>query len=700
MKICEPRDTRGLDSRRRTPRRLGPGLLALGAVLLMAFQAAPAPAATAVRAGAAELPAVEGDVIVRFKPEAQVLRRHALGARASAGEVVDVLEKRAQLMASRSGRALRSGGIVGERMQVLRATGVDAATLARELAADPDVEFAEPNGRKRRLMVPNDPLYGAAAPGVRPRGPDAGQWYLRAPDATAVSGIDIERAWALTTGISSAVVAVLDTGVRFEHPDLGRASSGGKLLPGYDFVNNATVANDGDGRDNDPSDPGDWVTAADLSLRDAQNRLIFDDCEVGNSSWHGTATASLVGAATNNGTGMAGTAPGVLVLPVRVLGKCYGVDSDIQAGMRWAAGIPVAGVPANPNPAKVINMSLGGSGACSPAYQAAVDEITARGVVIVAAAGNSAGGLVGTPASCRGVVAVAALRHAGTKVGFSDLGPEIAIAAPGGNCINVSAGSNCVYPILSATNSGTRGPVSSGWTDSLDVTVGTSFSSPLVAGTVGLMFSAQPALTPAQVRTALQATARPFPTAGADNGTDPTPVAQCRAPSAGVEQLQCYCTTSLCGAGMLDAGAAVSAVATLSARISVDTASPTAGSPVVLSSGNSISGPGRTLVSRSWSLANGGGIVSGFTGGSNGASVSLTPAAAGSFTVRLTVTDDLGISASSEQTVVVAAAPNVTPPVVTPPAAGSGGEGGGAMSWPWLLALAAAVGWIRVRGRV
>lgn len=659
-----------------------------GLVLLLAlpFGLAQAQTPSPVRLASAALPPVEGEVIVRFRADAQVLRQHALAARADAPLVEEVLDKRARLMSSRSGRALRAGPLISERMQVLRAEGVDAYTLARELSADPDVEFAEPNGRKRRLTAPNDPLYAALPPGARPRGPDAGQWYLRAPNASTVSGIDIESAWARTRGSAGVVVAVLDTGVRFEHPDLGRVAEGGKLLPGYDFVTNVTVANDDNGRDPDPSDPGDWVTNAESATS------TFRDCPAADSSWHGTATASLVGAATDNGLGMAGAAPGVQVLPVRVLGKCYGVDSDIQAGMRWAAGIPVAGVPANPNPARVINMSLGGSGACSASYQAVVDEILARGVIIVAAAGNSAGGPVGTPASCRGVIAVAALRHVGTKVGFSDLGPEIAIAAPGGNCVNIGANDACLYPIVAARNTGTRGPLASAWSDSFAITVGTSFSSPLVAGTVGLMLSAQPALTPSQVRSTLQATARPFPTSGADNGSDPTPVTQCRAPNANLEQLQCYCNTSFCGAGMLDAGAAVAAVAALSARISVETASPTAGSPVLLSSSNSVSGPGQTLVARNWSLVNGGGIVSGFNGASDGVTASLTPSAAGSFTVRLTVTDNAGISASVEQVVSVAAAasppPPATPPA-TPPAAGGGG-GGGAFGWAWLLGLAAA----------
>lgn len=659
--------------------RCGMGVLS-GVLVMLALLGSDPASAAAARAGPAA--GVEGEVIVRFKADAQVLRSHALSARAEPAAVADALDRRAALMASRTGRSLRSGAAVGERMQVMRAAGVDAATLARELAADPDVEFAEPNGRKYRTNAPNDPLYAASLQGERPRGPDAGQWYLRAPQGTVVSAIDIETAWARTTGSSSVVVAVLDTGVRFEHPDLGRVASGGKLLPGYDFVANAIVANDGGGRDNDPSDPGDWVTSAEAAT------TTFRDCPASGSSWHGTSTASLVGGATNNNVGMAGAAPGVQVLPVRVLGKCFGVDSDIQAGMRWAAGIPVAGVPNNPNPAKVLNMSLGGPGACSASYQAAVDEIVARGVVIVAAAGNSAGGPVGTPASCRGVVAVAALRHVGTKVGFSDLGPEITLAAPGGNCVNTDTGDACLYPIIAATNSGSQGPAVSGWSDAFDITVGTSFSSPLVAGTVGLMFSAQPALTPAQVRTALQRTARPFPTTGGDNGTDPTPVVQCRAPSSSAEQLQCYCNTSFCGAGMLDAGAAVGAVAGLAARIGVDTATPTAGSAMLFSSTGSTTGAGRTIVSWAWAVVGTGNVAFSFNGATNAPSVSLTPAAAGTMTVRLTISDDLGLTNSSDQVVTVAAAPAPPTPAPVPTLTGTGG--GGTMSWPWMVLLGAA----------
>ena len=646
--------------------------------------------------GSASLPPVEGEVIVRFKSGAGLLRTHPLAGRDSAAMARETMGRRASALGARIGRPMEAGQAVGERTQVMRAAGMDAAVLARRLAADPDVEFAEPNGRVRIQDAPNDPLYAAAAPGARPNGPDSGQWYLRAPTPTVVSAIDIEVAWLRTRGSASVVVAVLDTGVRFDHPDLGRVATGGRLLPGYDFVSNTTVANDGDGRDDDPGDPGDWVSGADLAADAAlpANRRNFADCTVRNSSWHGTRTASVVGAATNNGMGIAGTAPGVLVLPVRVLGKCAGSAADVQAGMLWAAGISVPGIPDNPTPAKVLNLSLGGGGACTALYQNAVDQVLARGTVIVAAAGNSAGGPVGSPGNCRGVIAVLALRHAGTKVGFSDLGAEITIAAPGGNCINTSPGTPCVYPILAASNTGTTVPVAADafWTNSFRISVGTSFSSPLVAGTVGLMLSSQPSLTPAQTRTALQATARPFPTTGADNGPDdPAPVLQCMAPSTNVQQfpqLQCYCNTTYCGAGMLDAGAAVAAVSGPVARIDVTTVAPVAGTAIQLSGSGSVAASGRSVVAWSWTLVDGGGIASAFGSATNAATATITPAAAGSLVVSLTVTDDLGARANTTQTIAVAA---VAPPVViVPPASMGGGGGGGAVTLPWMLLLALA----------
>ena len=661
------------------------------ALLLCALAALPASADRPTRSAAerAPLSPVAGEVIVKFKPGAALTRQYALSARAEAPAVRNVLNERAAAMGARLGRTLQAGAAGGTDIQVLRATGMSASELAAKLAADPDVEWAEPNKRMRRTAPPNDPLYGISPTERRSNGstvqdgPTSGQWYLRAPAATLaqgpVSSIDIETAWARTRGSASVVVAVLDTGVRPEHPDLV-----GQLLPGYDFVSDTAISNDGNARDSDPTDPGDWVTRAEAGLG------AFNDCSASDSSWHGTATASLVAAKADDAAGMAGAAPGVKVLPLRVLGKCYGSSVDIQAAMRWAAGISVPGVPDNPNPAKVLNLSLGGSGAsCSASYQSAVNDVLARGVVIVAAAGNSAGGPVGSPANCQGVIAVAGLRHAGTKVGFSDLGPQISIAAPAGNCINITAGTPCLFPVLAATNSGLQAPVASTWTDSYNITVGTSFASPLVAATAGLMFSAQPALTPAQVQGRLQSTARPFPTTGGDNG-DGSVVPQCVAPRTGVDQLQCYCNTAFCGAGMLDAGRAVAAAAGPVASISVSTTRPTAGSEVVLSGTGSTSGG--TINGYQWAISNNGGIVTAFSSATNASTATLTPSAAGSFTVTLTVTDNTGATDVTSRTVTVAAAPVVAPPIApapTPPDAGGGG--GGSSSLFWLAALALAV---------
>ena len=516
-----------------------------------------------IRAQAIGAPATDGGarVIVKFRGDSPLLTKEAVAAR---GPQVD----RVQALGRRLGLATRAGRQISERAHVVLASGITSAQLAQRLGREHDVEYAVPDHRRRRLAAPNDPLY---ADGVGGTGPAAGQWYLRAPSGAIRSSLDIERAWAVTTGSPSVVVAVLDTGVRFEHPDLLSVLAGGKLLPGYDMIVDVDVSNDGNGRDPDGSDPGDWITAAEANnkngpyyqcttLDDTTGKYVAED-----SSWHGTQVSGLIAAITNDRIGMAGVGPDLRVLPIRVLGKCGGYDSDIIAGMRWAAGLSVAGVPANSNRARVINMSLGGEGTCTAAYRDAVAEINAAGTVIVAAAGNSEGHAVGAPANCDGVIGVVALRHVGTKVGFSDLGPEIAIGAPGGNCVNTAAGSPCLYPILTTSNSGTKGAVSSIYTDSFNASLGTSFSAPLVAGTAALMLSAQPALTPWQVRLGLQATARPFPTSGGDNG-DGTVVPQCTAPQYDlsgnqVAQHQCYCTIETCGAGMLDAGAAVAAAA-------------------------------------------------------------------------------------------------------------------------------------------
>lgn len=519
------------------------GLLAVGLVLVFAGVAAAAgrglPRETTAR------------VIVAFKPEAALLRAQALSANAGKDQVAALAQRRADGLAARARVVLSAGRLLGRRAMVLRASGLDSDTLAARLSGHPDLLYAVPDRRRRIAAVPNDPLFSAGP--ASGKGPTVGQWYARAPDGVTRSAVNALGAWNYVTGSPSLVVAVLDTGVLAGHVDLA-----GVVLPGHDMVNDLDTANDGNGRDTDASDPGDWITAAEDSKVDGP---FYQICGVADSSWHGTQVAGIIAGAADNGVGMAGIAHGVRILPVRVLGKCGGYDSDIIAGMYWAAGVDQPGLPASLTPARVLNLSLGGDGACSQAYVEAVASIAAPpyNALVVAAAGNSTGHAVGTPANCPGVIGVAGLRHAGSKVGFSDLGPEVGIAAPGGNCINIDAASPCLYPILTTSNSGTRGPVANGWiwTDAYNISVGTSFATPIVAGAAALVLSARPDLSPAEVIALLKRTARSFPSSGADNGAnDPTPVAMCHAPN-GTDQLQCYCTTSLCGAGMLDIGAAV-----------------------------------------------------------------------------------------------------------------------------------------------
>jgi serine protease len=624
------------------------------------------------------LAAPEARVIVAFKADAASLQREVRPLAAEpAAQQTQRLQRRADALAAHAGRPLTAGRSLAERWQVLRAEGLSSEDLAARLAGHPDIAWAVPDHRRRALMVPNDPLYPVAN---RPLGPTVGQWTLRAPDATFLSAVNAEAAWdRRPSGGQGIVIAVIDTGVRPEHPDLA-----GRLLPGIDTIVDAATANDGDGPDADATDPGDWVTSEDVR-RDPRN---FSSACIGPSSWHGTQVATIAGALTNDNNGMAGVAWGARILPVRVLGKCGGYDSDIIAGMLWAAGLQSAAGIANSHPARVLNLSLGGGGACTQAYIDAVQRINAVGAVVVAAAGNDTGQAVGSPANCPGVIGVGGLRHAGTKVGFSDLGPQISISAPGGNCVNITAGSPCLYPILAGSNNGAQGPAASIWTDSYDITVGTSFSSPIVAGTAALMLSGRPQLTPAEVRTALQASARPFPTSGADNGPDdPTPVPICRAPG-GDDQLQCYCTTALCGAGMLDAAAAVAASDGGFARIAVQTASPTAGSPVQFDASASLAAVGRTVAAYTWTITSGGGIVGGFSSATDAATATVVPGAGGSFGVQVSVTDDLGQVSVMQTSVTVAA---VAPPPVAPPAGG----GGGATGAGWLLALIGAAAALR-----
>jgi len=487
-------------------------------------------------------------VIVKYRADSSL--RQALGQRS--GPSQPVAPQHAAVLSARTRVPLVDGRVLGPHTQQIIGSGISSTELVRQLAAMPDVEWATKDERRFAHSAPNDPYFGSAQVQVTPT---VGQWYLRTPDATIVSAINAALAWDTSTGSAEVTVAVLDTGVRMDHPDLA-----GKLYAGYDFVSDTGSSNDGNGRDADASDPGDYSVAG--------------QCGVGStaqtSSWHGTQVAGIVGAATNNALGIAGTGRDVMVLPVRVLGACGGSDSDIIAGMRWAAGLSsdVGGGTTfiNTHPAKVLNLSLGSSTACSQAYVDVLQALTAAGVTVVVSAGNGDGFATDTPANCPGALAVAGLRHTGTKVGFSSVGPEVAISAPAGNCVNTSG--PCLYPIMTTSNAGTTIPAGSIYTDSVNPSLGTSFSAPQVSGTIGLMLSIRPDLSPAEIRSALQASARAFPSKGASSG-----VVQCRAPNARA-QGECYCTTTTCGAGMLDAAAALARVAPIPAQQVVVVSSP------------------------------------------------------------------------------------------------------------------------------
>jgi serine protease len=643
-------------------RRILIGTVALAATLLspLATQAPFAQGTTAVVAASGN-----ARVIVKYRADSALLKKQAMTA---AGTRI----LQAQALGERIGIALTPGIGITDRSHVVFARGIDSKALAKRLAAESDIEYAVPDQRKHIVAVPSDSYYRSGPTVVGTSGgPAVGQWYLKPPGAagtnanTAPSAINAEQAWDVTLGSANVIVADLDTGVRFDHPDL----QGGNVLQGYDMITKDsdgtyTTANDASGPHAGASDPGDWVDST--SAADPSSPLY--QCTVEDSSWHGTQTLGLIGAATDNGIGIASVGRRVKLLPVRVLGRCGGFDSDIEAGMLWAVGLPVPNFPTNANPARVLNMSLGGSGSCPADYVDTVNQVLATGASIIVAA---------------------ALRSVGDKVGFSDLGSEVSISSPGGNCVNTASNLPCLYPIMTTANSGTTTPVVGAaggiYTDAFNTSLGTSFSTPLVTGTVALMLSVQPTLTPTLVKQYLQQTARPFPTTGGNVSIDvttPTPTAespvaltaaqppQCAIPtSTNPNQGECLCTTSSCGAGMLDAHAAVT-----------------------LASGGGLIPPTSVVTTNSyqWTLVDGGGIVTSLSGATT-QNASATPTGAGTFTVSLTTTDSAGVVMTTTSTVTVAAAP------ITPP---SSGGGGGALTPYALLFLLAAVLALAVESRL
>jgi serine protease len=537
--------------------------------------------------------------------------------------------------------------------------GADVAAVLDKLRADPAVAFADVDERRYPHTLPNDPLFVPTATAT-------GQWYMATPSAaTAASdaaATDAVSAWGITQGSSGTVIADVDTGIRFDHPDLLRAGFGGRLLPGYDFVgqdldqsNSAPlgtyfVANDGDGWDPDPSDPGDWIDSTDL-----ENTQVFPskNCSAENSSWHGTRVMGVLGAVTNNDVGIAGMTWNPYLLPVRALGKCGGLDSDIIAGIMWSVGLTVfndsgSPVPENPYPADIINLSLGGTGgACPSDYKSLVAQLASMGVLVVASAGNESGP-VDIPANCPGVLAVAGLRNVGTKVGYSSLGPEVSIGAPAGNCVNVTAGSPCLRSIDTTINEGATTPGASGYTDQINSNLGTSFSAPIVSGIAALMRAANANLTPAQLIVRMKASASPYPQPVT---TPATP--QCV--NGSTSSVECACTTTTCGAGMANAFSAVKAALNPIAAVKIP-AGFTSGSGT-FDAGGSAPACNATIASYAWSSSAAIHIVSGAT------SSAVNVMATGAGTLTLVVTDSSGNKDTAIVTFTASSATTTAPAV-------------------------------------
>lgn len=419
-------------------------------------------------------------------------------------------EAKSNAGASKDARA--KGKEVGENLDFDRRLGTGAALVdlgdelgAKEVkdvmavyAADPDVAYVVPDARMYAAADPNDSYYSQ-------------QWDLFESRA----GMRVPGAWAQGVTGAGVNVSVIDTGY-VAHSDLAA-----NVVPGYDFISDPWMAQDGGGRDGNASDPGDWMNRGECGT-DAYGQPV--PARDTNNSWHGTHVAGTIAAATGNAKGIAGIAHKAKVQPVRVLGKCGGTTADIIDAITWSSGGTVRGVAGNPYPADVINMSLGGGGACDAGTQSAINGAVSRGTTVVVAAGNSNANAANfNPASCRNVIAVAASDRQGDRAVYSNYGSAVDITAPGGETSPSASGG-----ILSTLNSGTRGIGG----ENYGAYQGTSMAAPHVAGLAALTYQARSGITPAQVEAAIKNNARPL--AGSCSGG--------------------------CGAGLADAAATLSSL--------------------------------------------------------------------------------------------------------------------------------------------
>ena len=306
------------------------------------------------------------------------------------------------------------------------------------------------------------------------------QWYLNGKN-----GVSMPTAWKYSKGDGYKVVAVIDTGIR-AHQQIDKAltrNADGSIY-GYDFVSELANAADGDGEDSNPNDEGD---------------------SSGGNSFHGTHVAGII-AAEHDFLGSAGIAPNVKLLPIRALGKDGGTISDLVKAVNWAAGVKIADIPQNKFPVSVINLSLGAKEvvSCTGGYASIFDAAIAKGITVIAAAGNESRASLSFPGNCNGVITVVATQALGDRATYSNFGSGTLLSAPGGE-----------FNIGSTESPDSRGGIISSWVDSANLpsyrlSEGTSMATPVVSGIVALMYSMQPNISPARVRAILQDSVRPF----------------------------------------------------------------------------------------------------------------------------------------------------------------------------------------------
>lgn len=535
----------------------------------------------------------------------------------------DRRERLAAVLSERRLPLAAGAPVVGRWQRVEAPVGlsdVQRTAFEASLRADPRIAGVVPDVREQRqALTPNDLRF-------------AEQWWLQERAAGNTGAASFAAAWMRSTGNprsgSGAVVAVLDSGIT-SHPELNA-----RRLAGHDFVSDPTYAGDGNARDNDPSDPGDAITDAER----AANPSAFSGCPpVPVASWHGTVIAGQVAAVTNNTEGVAAGNWFGSFLPVRVAGKCGASVADIIDGLRWAAGLPVAGVAPNPTPARVIVLSYGSTESCDAnssnaavadtarLYQQALSEVRAAGALPIVAAGNQRSD-VGRPAACAGAFAVTSLNREGYKATYANFGAAVALATPGGDGNN---GATCDTQLADTgiVSTGNLGATSVGQAGYVSAT-GTSFAGPAVAAVASLMLAVDPTLTVAQLERGLRSSAAPFPQVPL--------LGNC---SLADNRQRCTCTTATCGAGMLDADEALRFAAAPATYSSPDRTAPTLRDSRIEACAVLLGRP------------------------------------------------------VPEPPTTPPTNPPTTPPTNPPTEPPGGGGGGGAASWPWLAALAAAA-WV------